>query len=240
MRYMQSFLSIVIPTLNEEKYLPNLLQCIKAQKLNDYEIIVSDGNSIDKTIKIAKKYGCKVVSSKISSPAHQRNKGAAVAKGNIILFLDADSLVPDDFFISILAEFSKKDLDVASFFYNFNSKKMVYKIMTFWSNLNIKLIYRLHPLSAGAGILVKKKFHKKINGFDESLFIAEDHLYAKSIVQANGTYGLLRSKPILFNIRRFEKEGTLKVLLKWSYSIVYYLIFGPIKKKIIEYKFGEY
>ena len=56
MRYMQSFLSIVIPTLNEEKYLPNLLQCIKAQKLNDYEIIVSDGNSIDKTIKIAKKY----------------------------------------------------------------------------------------------------------------------------------------------------------------------------------------
>ena len=54
-------LSIIIPTYNEEEYLPNLLKSIESQKFKDYEVIVADANSCDNTVKIAKNYGCTVV-----------------------------------------------------------------------------------------------------------------------------------------------------------------------------------
>ena len=81
-------LSIIIPTKNEEKYLPNLLRSIKKQTFKDYEIIVADNNSKDKTKKIAKRYGCKIV--KGGLPGKARNQGAKFAEGDILLFLDSD------------------------------------------------------------------------------------------------------------------------------------------------------
>ncbi len=54
-------LSIIIPTYNEEEYLPKLLYSIKEQNFKDYEIIVADAGSIDKTKEIAESYGCKVI-----------------------------------------------------------------------------------------------------------------------------------------------------------------------------------
>ena len=88
-------ISIIIPAYNEEKYLPKLLECIKKQTYKGYEIIVADAGSKDRTGQIAKKYGCKVV--KGGMPAVGRNNGAKVAKGNILLFLDADVQINRDF-----------------------------------------------------------------------------------------------------------------------------------------------
>lgn len=76
--------SIVIPTYNEEEYLPKLLESIKMQSYDDYEIIVADANSNDRTREIAEEYGCIVVEGGL--PAVGRNNGAKVAKGEIILF----------------------------------------------------------------------------------------------------------------------------------------------------------
>ena len=53
-------ISIIIPTLNEEKYLPLLLSSIKKQNFNDYEIIIADAGSDDKTLEIVKNYNCKI------------------------------------------------------------------------------------------------------------------------------------------------------------------------------------
>ena len=67
-------LSIIIPTLNEEKLLSLLLKEIKKQNFLDYEIIVADANSGDKTVEIAKSFGCKIV--KGGLPPKGRNEGA--------------------------------------------------------------------------------------------------------------------------------------------------------------------
>ena len=72
-------LSIIIPTYNEEEYLPVLLDSIKSQSFDDYEIIVADANSTDKTREIAESYGCIVVAGGL--PAVGRNNGAKIAKG---------------------------------------------------------------------------------------------------------------------------------------------------------------
>src|SRR3989344_4482953 len=106
-------LSIIIPTLNEEKYLPLLLDSIREQNFNDYEIIVSDAGSKDNTINIAKKYGCIIVGGGLVSKG--RNNGAKVANGDILLFLDSDTILQPSFLGNALKEFKEKRLGIAGF-----------------------------------------------------------------------------------------------------------------------------
>ena len=101
-------LSIIIPTKNEEHYLPKLLDSIKKQEYKDYEIIVADGGSNDRTKEIARKYGCKLV--KGGLPSVGRNNGAKVAKGYLLLFLDADFILPEGFLKNLVQEIKKKRL----------------------------------------------------------------------------------------------------------------------------------
>ena len=107
-------LSIIIPTLDEEKYLPILLSQIKKQSFSDYEIIVADGGSTDKTVEIAKSFDCKVTNGGL--PAKGRNEGAKIARGEIFLFLDSDNIyLPEKFLEKLIFEFEKRNLGVASF-----------------------------------------------------------------------------------------------------------------------------
>ena len=82
-------LSIIIPALNEENYLPLLLESIKKQDFKDYEIIVADAGPKDKTVQIAKNYGCKIAPGGL--PAKGRNQGAKIAQGDLLLFITADT-----------------------------------------------------------------------------------------------------------------------------------------------------
>ena len=107
-------LSIIIPTLEEEKYLPLLLDSIKKQNLKrDYEIIISDAGSKDRTIEIAESQGCKIV--KGGLPAKGRNEGAKIAQGELFLFLDADTMLPENSLEKFIFEFKKRNLDIAGF-----------------------------------------------------------------------------------------------------------------------------
>ena len=91
---MKHFISIIIPTLNEEKYIENTLKALKNQDYNGkYEIIVADGMSKDRTVKIAQKYADKVIKVKKPGISAGRNAGAGIAKGGIFLFIDADTIV---------------------------------------------------------------------------------------------------------------------------------------------------
>jgi glycosyltransferase involved in cell wall biosynthesis len=87
-------ISVIIPAFNEEKFLGNCLFSLKNQDFNDFEIIVVDNNSRDKTSKIAKKFGVKLVSEKNQGAALARNRGAKEAKGEILAFTDADTILP--------------------------------------------------------------------------------------------------------------------------------------------------
>jgi len=129
-------LSIVIPTLNEEKFLPRLLNSIKEQGFSDYEIIVADAESKDETTEIAKSFGCKIV--KGGLPAKGRNEGAKRAKGDLFLFLDADIIfLSPKFLENLLKEFERRNLDVASFsiFPENKIDRALYGVYNFWVKL---------------------------------------------------------------------------------------------------------
>jgi glycosyltransferase involved in cell wall biosynthesis len=233
-------LSIIIPTLNEEKYLPRLLECIKDQSFQDYEIIVSDGSSEDRTLEIAEKNACRTAKTDRRHPSIQRNEGAKISRGDILLFLDADTLLSDNLFLErSLKEFRERNIGVAGFRLSFKSKKPFYIFSKCFYNNIAFLAQYFKPIAVGAGIMVEKKIHDEIGGFDEGVFIGEDHFYCE---QASKTkkFRLIKKAKIFFSERRFEKEGKWKVFKKLLKASFYVILFGPIKKKIVSYDFGDY
>lgn len=232
-------LSIIIPTLNEEKYLPRLLASIKKQNFSDYEIIISDGFSEDATGRIAIDSGCILRQDKKRSPAHQRNVGAGVAKGDTVLFLDADTILPDNFLNNSYQEFKERYLSAAGFYLRFNSPRLVYRFFEIFYRSVCFIGQYFFPASVGVGIMVSKNKHDQIAGFDESIFIGEDYDYIKRLSQA-GRYRMITSVYLYFSVRRLEKEGILKVLGKWFWGGIYFVFKGPIRKEIVKYEFGKY
>ncbi len=232
-------LSIIIPTLNEEKYLPRLLHSLKEQNFSDYEVIVSDAISEDQTQRVASDWGARVVVDSRRHPSYQRNTGAQSARGDILLFLDADTVLPSDFLAASLKEFIDRRLDGAGFYLRFNSPKKFYIIYRFIYNGVSCLAQYFKPVVVGAGIMVKKSMHDSLGGFDETIFIGEDHEYCERILHW-GRFRLIKSRPIYFSVRRMEKEGKVKMLFKWLYGTLYVLFKGPIRKKIMSYDFGNH
>ncbi len=170
-------LSIIIPTLNEEKYLPLLLESIKQQNFRDYEIIVADNNSCDRTIEIAKSYNGKIV--KGGLPGEGRNAGAKIAKADPILFLDADVVLPQNFLQNNLIEFEKRNLDVASCGVQILGKvRSIGYLGCFLYNLAL-LVFGKFLKWGTAFFLIKKDLHKKIGGFDEEIQLLEDVAYIR-------------------------------------------------------------
>lgn len=234
-------ISIVIPTLNEEKYLPRLLNSIKQQSYSDYEIIVSDGGSSDKTKAIALESGVNFVESKkIKHPSYQRNEGAKIAKGELILFLDADSLLSSEFLGKAVKEFKDRGLSIASFYFTFNPNRWHYNIYAGISNFVCFLKqFNKHPAAIGAALMVDRSYHLKVNGFDLRVLLAEDYDYCARISQI-GKFRMIRKVKFLYSSRRIEKEGFFQIGFKWLKMGLYTLTNRRITKKNIKYDFGKF
>ena len=228
-------LSIIIPALNEERCLPLLLKEIRGQKFDgDYEIIIADAGSTDKTVEIAKNFGCKIV--KGGKVAKGRNEGAKTAKGKIFLFTDADNIyLPDNFLNNLLEEFERRKLDIASF--PIYPKEGFLDIIAYGIYNNWVWLIQRFSAYATNSVLVRKDIHQKIGGFDEEIKLAEDHYYAKR-GKKFGKFGFIKLAPVLTSARRLKKDGSLKTYFKYLIAGIYMLFFGPIKRDVFDYRVG--
>ena len=227
-------LSVIIPTLNEEKYLPKLLESIKKQSFKDYEIIVADYNSKDKTRQIAKKYGCRIADG--GKPPEARNNGAKIAKGNILFFIDADCIIGKDFLKKSLNEIKRKNLGVAGCYLWPLSKIIIDKIAFALFNLWLFSVQLFYPNAPGSAIFCKKSIHKEIKGFDETIKLSEDMDYVRRAGK-HGKFRILSSVKTYTSMRRFDRERRLSLFSKLFFSAVYRLIFGEIKTDRFKYGF---
>lgn len=232
-------LSIIIPALNEEKYLPLLLESIKKQNFFDYELILADAGSEDKTLQIAQKYGCKIVPGGL--PAKGRNEGAKTSSGNILFFIDADTILPDNFFNNALEEFEKKELDIASFCLIPMPKRRISSLLlNVFYNKPITLIGNILP-HAAMGILIKRDIFEKISGFDEDIKLAEDHDLARRAKKiAKAKFGIIKTTNLFISDRRFKTDGWVKTFLKFLLCELHMIFIGPVKSDVFNYKFNHY
>lgn len=226
-------LSIIIITKNEEHYLPKLLKSIKKQDFKDYEIIVADANSKDKTRQIARKFGCEVV--KGGLPTVGRNNATRYAKGDILLFLDSDTILPKHFLKENVAEFIKKDLGIATCFQIPISDNIIDKIYFKVSDFLLVLGSFIYPCAYGFCIFTKKEVFNKIGGFDTEVKMWDDHEYAKRASKVS-KYGIIKKVKIRVSVRRLIKFGRFRTIVKSIVSGLYRVFFGEIKDNRFDYK----
>lgn len=234
--------SIIIPSLNEERYIGNILKSLSEQSCKDFEVIVVDASSTDKTSQIInnfkKNYPSRTIHSKIKNLSHQRNLGAGEAKGKYLFFIDADNNIPKDFLTITknLLEKEKADAIIPKLIPDNNNllNRLFYPISLF---LIFVFLKTPRPFSTGGNILISSDFFKETKGFDEKVFIGEDHDMIRQLKELKGKIALMSKTYIVFSTRRFEAEG-FHTYLKYAYSFIYQIIFRKINKHIYSYKMG--
>jgi uncharacterized protein (TIGR00661 family) len=230
-------LSIIIPTFNEENYLPHLLESIKRQNFRDYEVIVADAGSEDSTKVIALEWGCKVVEGGL--PAVGRNRGAESAQGEYLLFLDSDVILTRDYLELCLDEFQKRKLGIAITQIAPLSDTFLNKITHDLANFFMKRVENIKPHGAGCyGIITTRKLHYQVEGFDEDLDFGEDTDYIERI-GAISQFKVLRNPKLLVSTRRLQEEGMRNVVFKYAKSTFYQFRGKQISAEDLDYTFGH-
>jgi glycosyltransferase involved in cell wall biosynthesis len=227
-------ISIIIPTLNEEKIIEKTLKSLREYN-GDYEIIVSDGKSTDKTVEIARKYTDKVIvyeGTTRQTIAMGRNMGAQVATGEYLVFIDADVFIPDinNFFDKMLEFFktNKKLVGATVFLKVF--PEMANASDKFFSCLSNYTVYFFNNIvhfgaSYGEFQMVKNDMFKKISGYNEKLVVAEDNEFFKRLVKT-GKIRVKKDLTVLHTGRRAHKVGWFRLLISWWVNLLYVMIFN--------------
>jgi rSAM/selenodomain-associated transferase 2 len=201
--WQRPYLSVIIPTLNEERHIEAAIQSVR---FAECEIIVADGGSVDQTRVIAKDLGAKVITA-IRGRAEQQNAGAAAADGKVLLFLHADTLLPDDFgeqvFVTLMAHQVVAGAFQFKTDYDHWGMRLIEKIVRLRSTL-----FQM-PYGDQALFLPKNTF-EKVGGFP-SVSIAED-LY---LVRRLSKLGRIALAPgaVVASARRWRNIGILRVTL---------------------------
>ena len=237
------FFSIIIPALNEEKRLPLLLDSLLKQTAQDFEVIVVDGGSTDKTEEKAKSYvnnfsDFTYLKEKLKNVAMSRNFGTRRAKADWLIFFDADVVVDPDFLEKIGAIIAKWKSDVMTAWNSTKDEGWKGKLMLFLISAGIFLIHKIRAIANGPCIIIKKELFKKINGFNEKIIVGEDLDLTDRAAKAGGKYDFLINPKVYVSTRRYEKEGIMTSFYKAFSGALYTLFIGPIKKPLYEYKMG--
>jgi len=230
-------LSIVIPTFNEEDFLPRLLASIERQDFTDREVIVADNRSRDRTRAIARDHGARIVAG--GTPAVGRNRGAAAARGDYLLFLDADVVLPEGFLAHIVHRFDEEFVDICiPWIRPIDGTKAIYRTIYQFSNTFYKLMEVLQPQGLGVCILVTRRLHERIGGFLESKRVSEDYDYISRAAQV-GRFRVFPSVHVYHSVRRYVAEGVGPLVQKQFASGMLYLLTGKAAE-VPAYEFGTF
>jgi len=227
---MKPKFSFIIPTLNEGKYLEGCLRSIKKQTRKDYEIIVVDSYSNDKTLKIAKKYRAKIVFEKRKGPAVARNTGARHAKGSILVFADADVRLEKDFLERVDKKFSRDVGGGIFFLVVYDTKSRFQALLYSLANyISISLIALHATMTAGSCFAYDKKIFREVGGFNPEFLTNEDHELAGRVSRIK-RFAFFRDIHVYTSSRRIAKIGLLRTLKTYvKSSMIYFLNHGYLR-----------
>lgn len=213
--------SFIIPALNEEDYIEDCISSIKRQTVKPYEIIVVDNDSTDKTAEIAKRLGCRVVKEKRKGISNARNKGAKVAKGDILCFIDADGVLTKDWVKEAKKVFLDKEVQAADGLIIYTHKDWLKRIL-----------YNIHVVFAYTGIFLSELFLSrhwfignntairndvfwKLGGF-EPLVVEQAWLSKKFWKLPNHKAKTSLKMIVYYSSRAFENTNHLILLYYWA------------------------
>lgn len=211
---MRKSISVVIPVLNEAQ---NVASCIiSAARSESAEIIVVDGGSSDQSKEIAGQLRARVLSSG-KGRAGQMNRGAAAARGEILLFLHADTTLPSGYDIEVRRILKDKATAAGAFRIRIDEPRFPYRVLEKMVNFRSKWLKMPY---GDQGIFMRKEMFFKAGGFP-SLPIMEDFELMRRIGRRGAV--ALACLPVRTSARRWQKRGLIKTTLLNQYIILAYL-----------------
>ncbi|MFC1646886.1 glycosyltransferase family 2 protein [Patescibacteria group bacterium] len=241
---MKPKFTVIIPTLNEEKYLPNLLDSLITQHLKNFDVVVVDGSSKDKTVVIANSYkrklkGMKVIVSKKASLPLQRNMGATSSKGEWLAFIDADSVLMPSFFERVTEYIKENKPQLLTTWMRPDSEVGGDALITLFGNMVLESTLLVKKsVSPGPLTLVSRKAFNKVKGYDEAHEFHEDMDFGLRLKKHNINLSIVKESLFVWSLRRMRKQGSLKVLREMAMAALPILFFNKTYKKWPGYIMG--
>jgi glycosyltransferase involved in cell wall biosynthesis len=165
--------SIIVPTYNEERLLPRLLESLHRQTLQDYEIIVADDSSTDLTQKIAMSYGARLIINNGIGEYPSRNTAANVSRGSILIFTGADTVMPQNLLSAVSLKF-KKDSRLAGIYcptYPYDAPSWAKVEFTLWYVLTTLLYWITREANASTAFFaIRAQIFRATGGFRNTAF----------------------------------------------------------------------
>jgi glycosyltransferase involved in cell wall biosynthesis len=228
--------SVVIPALNEERHLGQLLSDIQRQSRRPDEVLVVDAGSSDATVRIAKRSQAVVLHGE-PPVARGRNLGGYAATGDLIFFLDADVRLPETFVEDFVCEVARKRLDIACPRYlPYDSTPTIRAIHAFW-NVVLKASERTLPSGAGHCIALRRELFRESCGFDPSLKFDDIELVRR--LSKSKRFGIVGAS-VFVSDRRYREGGILQTFLLHLVMVPAFALGKFEWANYIAYEFGDH
>jgi len=213
--------SIIMPVLNEEVVLEATLAHFTRQFAGQhYELIIVDGGSSDTTVAIAERYGQVIRSPR--GRATQMNAGAAAASGDVLLFLHADTQMPDNAFCAIEHALTSPGVVAGAFRVCFNCDRWPYRLVAYVTNLRSRV---RKVFTGDQAYFIRASSFKAIGGYPDQPLMEDLEIIAR--LRKRGKVILL-TQYVTTSARRHEKIGLLRsVLFMWYLRTLYKLGVSP-------------
>ena len=217
-------ISVIIPTLNEEKSLPQTLACLSASGVTD--IIIVDGGSTDGTLSIAQEFCARTANARvITSPqgrARQMNEGAKDSQSEILLFLHADTQLPVQAGRIVESALTKRDAVGGRFNVRFDNPSAWSRVISSFMNQRS----RLTGIATGdQALFVRRQVFELLGGFAQ-IPLMEDIEFSSRLQQAGRTVALRDA--VVTSFRRWDKQGPLRtILFMWTLRVLYWVGVSP-------------
>jgi rSAM/selenodomain-associated transferase 2 len=214
-------ISIIIPTLNEERSLSSLLDAIRQQGA-DHEVIVVDGGSRDRTLDIARDHGVRTLFSRPGRGA-AICAGAAAARGEVLFFLHADSTLPARA-LDRINETLNADANIVggNFRLVFDSETLFSRRLTAFC----AWIRWLGHYYGDSGIFVRRLVYDALGGF-RPIPVMEDLEFVRRL-ERFGRTACVKDPPLITSSRRFEKRRPVEIVYGWvRLHVLYWLGVSP-------------
>ncbi len=218
---MAPTVTIIIPTLNEAPRLPATLTRLGDRERQ--EIIVADGGSSDGTLEIAQRFGARVVNSK-PGRAIQMNHAAGVAGGGFLIFLHADTQLPDDYLLEVTRILTTQAVSGGAFRLRIRGEKWGFRLIELVTNLRSRLFSTPYGDQA---LFVAARTFRETGGFLETP-IMEDF----ELVRRLGRSGRIVISPsaATTSARRWKRLGLVRTTLRnWGIVLAYWCGVSPQK-----------
>ncbi len=213
------FVSIIIPVLNEENSIKELLQQLQVCRQQGHEVIVVDGGSHDNTHSVADSLSDKVISSE-AGRALQMNNGATQSRHEVLWFLHADTLIPENAIEQIQQALNKSDW--GRFNVKLSGSHILFRIIE--AMMNVRSC--VSGIATGdQGIFVKRKVFRQVNEYS-NIPLMEDVDLSRKMKKLSKPVCLKYT--LITSSRRWEKNGiSSTILLMWKLRFLYWIGVSP-------------